>query len=92
MEVMHALSTDERGQRQRTDAKCRQNAVVGRPRRRGQCPFRAENRDKQRYFGADYLPNRGKLGDGVVDILGVLTEFYKFVNWSNDQISLDEKI
>ena len=49
-------------------------------------------KDSQRYFGADYLPNRGKLGDGVIDTLGVLAEFYKFVDWSKDQFGLDEKI
>ena len=35
---------------------------------------------------------QSELEDGVVDNLGVLTEFYKFVNWSKSQFGLDEKI
>ena len=80
VEVMHAFSTDEWGQRRWMDAKCHRNATAGRPRRRGRCPFRVRIAIWQSYFGVDYLPNDGELGDGVVDILGVLTEFYKFVN------------
>jgi len=34
VEDMHALGADERGQEQRTGAKCRRCSVAGRPRRR----------------------------------------------------------
>ena len=36
--------------------------------------------DWQSLFDDDYLPNHGKLGDGVVDKVGVITEFYNIVN------------
>jgi len=38
--------------------------------------------DWQSYFDKDYLPNQNELGDGVVDKVGVLAEFYNIVNWS----------
>ena len=34
----------------------------------------------QSYFDRDYLPNQGELGDGVVDKVEVLAEFYNIVN------------
>jgi len=67
-------------------------AAPGRPRRRTELTIRVRDDVWQSYFGADYVPNPGELGDGVVDTLRVLTEFYKFVNWSKSQIGLDEKI
>jgi len=48
--------------------------------------------DWQSYFNSDYLPNQSELGDGVVDKVGVLAEFYHIVNWSKSQIGMDQEI
>jgi len=45
--------------------------------------------DWQSYFDSDYLPNQSELGDGVVDKVRVLAEFYNIINWSKSQIGLD---
>ena len=70
----------ERGQRRRTGAKWQPGVALGD--HVGELGYEWDNAitDWQSYFDDDYLPNQGKLGDGVVDKVEVLAEFYNIVN------------
>ena len=80
VEVMRVLGADERGQGRRTGAKCRRCSVTGRPRRRARLRFRHGDGHLIERLRQRLSPKPNELGDGVVDKVGVLAEFYNIVN------------
>jgi len=71
---------DERGQRRHMGAKWQPGVALGD--HDGELGSESDHAitDWQSYFDDDYLPNQGELGDGVVDKVEVLAEFYNIVN------------
>ena len=71
---------DERGQCRRTGAKWQPGVALGDHDGELGSDSDLTMTDWQSYFDRDYLPNQGQLGDGVVDKVEVLAEFYNIVN------------